>query len=106
MKNVPNYKKIYSDMIVMKYPEKIKLCEGYLRKEKLTVLDVVKLNKLLSNGSNHMSNKFNQRFKSYDKSVIFEILDYQKKKHLTNTELAKHFELSRNTITKWKKEFL
>ena len=105
MKNTPNYKKIYSDMIAMKYPEKTEICGNYLSKDKLSVLDVVKLNKLISNSANK-SSKFNQRFKSYDKSFIFEILDYQKKRHLTNTELAKHFELSRNTITKWKKEFL
>jgi len=47
----------------------------------------------------------NQKLKSYDKNTILQILDYQKKHHLNNTELALHFKLSRNTVAKWKKIF-
>ena len=47
-----------------------------------------------------------QKFKSYDRQTIFEILDYQKKYKLNNSQLARHFKLSRNTITKWKRIFL
>jgi hypothetical protein len=34
------------------------------------------------------------------------MLDYQKKNKLTNSQLAKHFKLSRNTVTKWKRLFV
>lgn len=45
----------------------------------------------------------NQKFKSYKRSDILKILDYQKKHKLNNIQLAKHFKMSRNTITKYKK---
>ena len=48
----------------------------------------------------------NQKFKSYKRSDILKILDYQKKYKLNNSQLANHFNISRNTVTKWKKMFL
>ncbi|MDR2235261.1 MAG: helix-turn-helix domain-containing protein [Chryseobacterium sp.] len=96
----PNYKKIYKDLVAMKYPEKEKQCRTIFRKEKLTPLDVLSLNHILFGYQ-----KDNQKFKSYTPEVIREILSCQRKKKLTNTALAKEFKLSRNTVTKWKKMF-
>ncbi|RLJ32224.1 hypothetical protein CLU97_1673 [Chryseobacterium sp. 7] len=101
----PDYKKIYKDMIIMKYPDKLTLCKNILEKENLSILDVIHLNELLFDSTLSDSKIINQRLRSYDKNSILEILAYQKKKGLNNIQLAKHFNLSRNTITKWKRLF-
>ncbi|MCS4304925.1 helix-turn-helix domain-containing protein [Chryseobacterium sp. BIGb0232] len=106
MKNTPDYKKIYSDIINIKYPEKEEMCRIFLSKENLSVLDVIQINKVLFNTNSSDNTQFNQRHRSYDVSAISHILDYQKKYQLNNSQLAKHFKLSRNTITKWKSKVL
>lgn len=98
----PNYKRIYNDMITKKYPQKKEECYSILQKEKLSLLDVISLNLKLFNEENSV---LNQQLRSYDKPSILEILDYQKKNRINNTELAAHFKISRNTVTKWKKIF-
>lgn len=103
MNNNPDYKKIYNDMISLKYPEKKKMCENILKKEKLSTLDVIKLNNFLTKDLSETNNSENQKLKSYDKTTVFKILDYQKKHCLNNAELAKHFNMSRNTVAIWKK---
>lgn len=103
MKNNPDYKKIYSDMIALKYPGKTGICESILKKEELDTLDIIKLNNLLTEASTEGRNSENQKLKSYDKATVFKILDYQKKHHLNNALLAKHFNMSRNTVANWKK---
>lgn len=103
MKNNPDYKKIYDDMIALKYPEKRDMCENILKKEALSTLDIITLNNFLTKDSTEANNSENQKLKSYDKATIFKILDYQKKHRLNNAELAKHFNMSRNTVAHWKK---
>lgn len=48
----------------------------------------------------------NKKHRSYSKSDIIKILNHQKKNQLNNSQLARHFGLSRNTVTKWKRLFL
>lgn len=98
-KTTPDYKQIYQDLITMKYPEKLQQCQHILRKKELGFLDVLEVNNILK------PNKTDQNLKSYDKSTILKILDYQKKNNLNNTELAIKFKMSRNTVGKWKKIF-
>ena len=106
MKNqLPNYKLIFSDILDKKYPEKKKECEDLLRKNDLSVLNILELNQKIF-GVNKDTQIFNQKCRAYKKSDILQILDYQKNNNLTNTELANHFKISRNTISKWKKVFL
>lgn len=95
----PNYKRIYSDILAKKYPEKTKACTPLLEKENLSTLDVLWLNEKIF-GSN------SPRLRSYSRRDVLKILEYQKKYNLNNTELANHFGLSRNTVAKWKKHFL
>lgn len=100
MKNLrPNYNLIYNDIINEKYPEKKEKCFYLLGKNELSNLDIIKINKIIF-GENNASN---YRHRSYDESTICEILNYQKNNRLNNTEVASHFKISRNTITKWKK---
>ncbi|WP_312553773.1 helix-turn-helix domain-containing protein [Empedobacter brevis] len=96
-----NYYQIYMDLITKKYPEKKEEILPLLKDKKLSALDVIKINKRLFGSSNNMNGKY----RSYIESDIVKILDYQIKNKLNNTQLAKHFNLSRNTVSKWKKIF-
>ncbi|PTT39776.1 transposase [Chryseobacterium sp. HMWF028] len=99
----PYYKKIYTDILTMNFPEKIDECNSILSKEELGVLDIIQLNQRIF-GSEEFSSE-NQRLRSYDDKTIIQILEYQKKNGLSNTQLSNHYKLSRNTITKWKSYF-
>ncbi len=101
-----NYKTLYTDILNDLYPEKLSLCQRILNKKSLSILDILELNKLIF-GEQHRQNKvFNQKFRSYSKQDILLILDYQKQNKLNNMQLANHFKLSRNSVTKWKKIFV
>lgn len=102
--NQPDYKKIFIDIIIKKFPEKITNCETILQKQKLSGLDILKLNSIIFGHFEKMQE--NQKYRSYNKRTILSILDYQRKNNLNNTELARHYKISRNTITKWKRYFI
>lgn len=98
----PNYKRIFMDIITRKHPEKKTVCSTILMKNELSVLDVLELNRLIFDTENI---GINQKYKSFDETAILQILDYQRKYNLNNSQLASHFRLSRNTVTKWKRMF-
>ncbi len=102
----PNYKKIFTDIIQMKFPEKEEECRSLLAKDNLSVFDIILLNDKIFGQSSGKHDKTNQKHKSYSKKDILKILDYQKKNNLNNMQTAAYFKLSRNTIGKWKKIFL
>jgi PIN domain nuclease of toxin-antitoxin system len=101
----PDYRQIYTDILNKKFAHKKDECEELLSKKILSAIDIIELNNKIF-GKNTETEKFNQRYRSYNKSSILKILDYQKEHQINNSELAKHFNLSRNTVTKWKKLFL
>lgn len=103
MKTDPNYKKIYRDIIFKHYPDKHAVCESILKKNTLSALDVIKLNNIIFETKDKQILIFNQKHRAYNKLDILEILKYQRKNGLNNTQLANQFKISRNTITKWKK---
>ncbi|WP_336687251.1 helix-turn-helix domain-containing protein [Chryseobacterium bernardetii] len=105
-KSTPNYHQIYNDIINKKYPSRKEECRFLLNKENLSVLDIIELNSRIFGISDQRTEAFNQSHRSYNKSSILMMLDYQKKNKLTNSQLAKHFKLSRNTVTKWKRLFI
>lgn len=102
-KREPNYKKIYTDLIKKWYPDRMDECENFLKKERLEVLDVIALNEILFKQTKEI-NEINQKYRSYDEDTIKQILNYQVKQGLNNTQLANHFKISRNTIASWKKK--
>lgn len=104
-KLTPNYKLIYSDILNEKFPEKKKLCENLIAKEDLSVLDIIKINKIIFNDADIKSNKFSQSRRSYQEVDILKILNYQEKNKLNNSQLSSYFKISRNTIAKWKTIF-
>lgn len=99
----PDYKAIYTDVLIQKFPNKIEACEFILKRRKLSVTDILTLNKKIFGIDNNIHN---QKHRSYGRSDILQILDYQKKHKLNNSQLARHFNLSRNTVAKWKKLFV
>ncbi len=100
--NQPDYKKIFNDLITKKFPEKAVECYSLLQKDVLSELDIITLNDRIFGNPNKEYEISNQRHRSYKMSVIKDILDYQEKNKLNNSQLARHFKLSRNTVCKWK----
>ncbi|MFP3591498.1 helix-turn-helix domain-containing protein [Chryseobacterium sp. SIMBA_038] len=106
MEEAPDYKRIYSDILNTLYPDKIPQCQRILTKKVLSSLDVITLNKIIFDKQDRETSFFNQRHRSYNDESIKEILQYQKKNDLNNTQIALEFKLSRNSIAKWKKKYL
>ena len=106
MNNSINYKALYTDIINDLYPNELSLYQDILNKEQLSFFDISKLNRLIFIDKNRNNSKVNQKFKSYQEKDILFILDYQKTNKLNNTQLAIHFKLSRNTVAKWKKNYI
>jgi len=100
---VPNYKKIYYDIIHKLHPSKYIDCKPILEKEVLSEFDIMEINQRIF-GKDKDSAKRNSMHKSYCIDTAMKILEYQKENHLNNSQLAIHFGMSRNTIAKWKKE--
>lgn len=98
----PNYRRIYSDIISKKCPDKEAECSFILKKKQLTTIDVIKLNEIIFK-IDKKTEDFNQKHRSYDIDSIKKILEYQVKNKLNNTQVALHFKMSRNTVSKWKK---
>lgn len=103
--NAPDYKQIYTDIISKKYPQKKEECQRILEKQNISTIDILELNRKIF-GTKKETEKSNQRHRSYSKSDILQILDYQKKNNLNNSQLANHFRISRNSVTKWKRMFV
>ncbi|WP_294231487.1 helix-turn-helix domain-containing protein [uncultured Chryseobacterium sp.] len=105
-KSVPvNYNRIYRDIITKKFPEKADSCEKLLTNKSLSALDIIEINEKIFGKPDQETFHDNQQLRSYTKSSILKILDYQKKHNLSNMKTAEHFRLSRNSISKWKKQF-
>jgi len=106
MKTIPNYNKIYEDLIVEKFPEQSKELLGLIVKKISNTLQVIELNDRLFKNCSEEDSQMNQRLKAYDQYSIQMILKYQDDNYLTNIELAALFRLSRNTVAKWKKHYV
>ena len=101
----PDYKAIFTDIIFKKFGKVTEEFSFYLKKDTLSVLEIIDLNnKIFGVSSNHGTTS--QKHRSYNKSDIFEILLYQQKHKLNNSELSKEFKISRNTITRWRGLYL
>ncbi len=97
-----NYNRIYKDLLTKKYPEKLDELKDILKQDTLSEFDVLFIDKTIS--PDHYGNSGKQR--SYCKTTILKILDYQSTHALNNTQLAQHFDVSRNTIAKWRCLFI
>ncbi len=106
MKNIPDYRRIYTDMINEKYPDKKEEIKDILSKKNLSMLDVITCSSIISGREDQSTFTFNQKHRFFDRESILQILDFQKKNGYNNTQLSRHFKLSRNTIAQWKKKYL
>lgn len=102
----PNYDQIYVDILNKKFPHKKEECKVFLEKPELSTIDILELNKKIFEYPDKETEAFNQKHRSYSKSDIIKILEYQKNNNLNNSELSRHFLIGRNTITKWRKIFI
>ncbi|WP_241489200.1 helix-turn-helix domain-containing protein [Chryseobacterium indologenes] len=106
MKNRPDYRKIYTDMVNERYPDKKGEIKSILSKENLSMMDVITCSSIISGKEDEKTFSFNQKHRFFDEYSILHILDFQKKNGYNNTQISRHFKLSRNTISKWKKRYL
>ena len=97
----PNYQRIYRELIQKKFPESIQEHEPLLSKEHLSYFEIKTLNERLFGLKNKEQQLQEQKYRAYDKQTILRMLRYQKEHELNNVQLAKHFRLSRNTVTSW-----
>ena len=102
----PDYKKIFKDIIIKKCPDRKDEFKYYLQKEQFSIMDVISLNSKIFKLNDKKTLDFNQKHRSYDEPTILKMLSYQKKQGLNNIELANHFNLSRNTVAKWRKLYV
>lgn len=105
--NRPNYQQIYTDIITMNYPHLFPKCKHLLRKKNLSDLEILELNQIIFGTSKPVTQNSNpNKYKSYNKSTVLNILQFQKDNRYNNAQLSEHFNISKNTIQKWKKQFL
>ncbi|MBB4805538.1 hypothetical protein HNP38_000810 [Chryseobacterium defluvii] len=94
----PNYQKIYQDLL------KFKGLDEYIPVPKLEKsIEIIRFNNLIAKKERLIDSGITQQSRSYDEESILEILRYQKKCNINNTQLALEFKLSRNSVAKWKK---
>lgn len=96
----PNYRRIYTDILEYKHPEKKQQCHTILSKIQLSAMDVINLNNIIFYDT--IKKDKNKKHKNYDIPTIREILKFQKDHNLSNVKVAEHYGISRNTISKWK----
>ena len=102
----PDYRKIYHDIIQEQFSNKENDFKRILQKEAFTNYDVIKLNRKLFGKSEVECGSENQKLKSYSKDTIIEVLKYQTENKYSNSAIANQFNISRNTIARWRKFFL
>ncbi|MDM1297273.1 helix-turn-helix domain-containing protein [Empedobacter falsenii] len=95
----PNYAIIFYDIISKKFPEKYNECKELLNKKDFNFLDILFINRKIFGKLNEET----QKHRSYSESDILLILNFQKDNLLNNIETARYFNVSRNSIAKWKK---
>ena len=105
-KITPDYKRIFSDILRKKQPNQKKEISSMLQKSSFISLEIIKLNQAIFGKKSADDFTFNKRQRSYDLDTIIQILKFQKKGMFTHTEISRRFGISRNTISKWNKQFL
>lgn len=105
-KIIPNYQRIFQDILNEKFPEKKEILQKIIGQKSFTSFDIIKINQMIFGKPNFDQFSANQKHRSYSKTDILQILDFQQKYKLTNSKVAEHFNVSRNSITKWKKIYL
>ncbi|AVK73267.1 transposase [Chryseobacterium indologenes] len=103
----PDYHRIFNDILSKKNPVNKIACLKILEKKDLSALDVIKLNTLIFNYTerNTPSGIGENKHRSYNKTDILYMLDFQKENGYNNSQISLYFRVSRNSIAKWRKIF-
>ncbi|WP_370900464.1 helix-turn-helix domain-containing protein [Chryseobacterium gossypii] len=92
-------------MLKQQNPEKLK--EPKIKKllENLnTTEDILSFNEKVFKVSGE-SQKINQKLKTYDRRTMMKLLKYQKKHGFSTSYMSRKYNISRTTLSKWKKTF-
>ncbi len=104
-----NYKTLYLDFFRDSelLPKSIKqqLIKKLEEDQILSFRTLIHLNTIITENTLQPCNKDSACLKSYDRTFIKDVLDFQKKNELSNVEIALRFKLSRNTVSRWRKIF-
>jgi len=73
--------------------------------EEWNSLNVIKVSEKIGEKPRGKNLKLNRKHRAYDEQSVKEILNYQKINNLNNSEMMRLFNISRNSIAKWKKMF-
>ncbi|ATN05801.1 helix-turn-helix domain-containing protein [Chryseobacterium indologenes] len=103
----PDYHRIFNDILSKKNPVNKIACLKILEKKDLSALDVIKLNTLIFSYTerNTPSGIGENKHRSYNKTDILYMLDFQKENGYNNSQISLYFRVSRNSIAKWRKIF-
>lgn len=102
IKNKPDYNKIYKDLINTWFFDQKEELLPLISIDITTSLDVIHINNELFNKTSKGTQNYNQKLRSYDVPSIIKIVDYQRENFLTIKETSELFNVSRNTVAKWK----
>lgn len=97
----PDYAKIFTDIITLKFPERKQEFKNILKAKELSVFEVISINNRLFGEKRTEQTVLERRYRAYNKQSILTILRFQKKQKLRSSELAIIYGISRNTIKKW-----
>jgi len=100
----PDYYRIFSDMVVQEFPDKINEIEK-LKKNNPTVFDIFSVNDRLFDTKTEEQKKIRQKYRVYSKQTIISILRFKRQKNMTISQMAAQFNISRNTLKKWMKVY-
>ncbi|HAO27926.1 MAG TPA: transposase [Chryseobacterium indologenes] len=103
----PDYHRIFNDILSKKNPVNKIACLKILEKKDLSALDVIKLNTLIFSYTerNTPSGIGENKHRSYNKTDILYMLDFQKENGYNNSQISLYFRVSRNSIAKWRMIF-
>ncbi len=104
------YKSLYLDFIddteFESHIDKSFLKESVMKIDEITSREIYKLNTLIREYSKSEYTWIQyQQLKSYDKDHILRVLKEQKEYDLSNSEISRKYNMSRNTIARWKRIF-
>jgi len=97
----PDYGKIFTDIIALKFPDRSEEFKNILNAKEFSVFEVISINNRLFGEKRTEQTVLERRYRAYDKQSILTILRFQKKQKLRSSELAVIYGISRNTIKKW-----
>jgi hypothetical protein len=102
----PDYHRIFNDILSKILSIKLHALK-FLKRKDLSALDVIKLNTLIFSYTerNTPSGIGENKHRSYNKTDILYMLDFQKENGYNNSQISLYFRVSRNSIAKWRKIF-